>query len=53
MLFGWSLNVSISFNDAIAQEETELAKPARYGYNITKGAVWFELLGLTTANQDS
>lgn len=48
--------MSISSNDVMAHieiEDKQLANPAQYDFNITKGAVWFKLLGLSTANQDS
>lgn len=34
-------------------DDEPLAKPAQDDFNITKGAVWFKLLGLSTTNQDS
>lgn len=48
--------VSISSSDVMAQKEKEdkqLANSAQYDFHITKGAVWFKLLGLLSTNQDS
>ncbi len=50
----WS--VSVSSSDVMAQKKVEgkqLANSAQHDFHITKGAVWFKLLGLSTTNQDS
>ena len=47
--------VRVSCSDVMAQKEVEgkqLAISAQCDFHIAKGAVWFKLLGLSTANQD-
>lgn len=53
MLFEQRLHFS---SDVMAQkqiEDKQLAKSAQYDFHITKGAVWFKRLGLSTTNQES
>lgn len=56
MFWAKTSSVSNSFTDIKAQikiEDKPLANPAKDDFNITKGAVWFKLLGLSSTNQSS